>query len=259
MIYTARLEVYALDSPTHGPVYLPHKFQHVVRSQINRLYVTADLALISDFVLIFVVGYNLGKIFVTLRAVNADGIVSFPFALVAVLRFVLHKNIVNLFSLLHCGYDTVNVSARTIFFALIAIFYIYSEFFQRLLVLFFVVFRKRLAFPVGVGNHTIRHTDIFLEIGSNRRDILRYFSESVEIVPRKHKTSLFALSFKSLYNKKRRRYVSEISYVNRSRRTCACRAQKFLLVGIFADKFFRYSLCPMHNNISSLLIFGVFF
>ena len=154
---------------------------------------------------------------------------------------------------MHSLYYTVYVSARTVFFALIAVFDIYTEFFQRFFVFFFIVVGERFAFAVRIGYHRIRHTEIFIEFGIYRRDVFGNFAKTIEIVPRKHKSCLFAPRPQRFDDEKGRGYVPEIAYVYRARRTGARRAQKFFFTRILRYKFVRYSLCPMHTVFLSII------
>ena len=90
VVYAARFEVYAFDAPAHGPVDFPHEFYEMIVAEIDRFGLTADFTSVSYIFGFFVIRQYFGKIFYAVAAINAQRIVIFSFALVAVLRFVLH-------------------------------------------------------------------------------------------------------------------------------------------------------------------------
>ena len=90
MVYSARFEVYALDSPAHGPVDFPHKLNMMIVAHFNRFGFSAQLAAISKRFAVVRNRYNLGYVFAATRTINVYGRVFFAIFLAFVLGFVFH-------------------------------------------------------------------------------------------------------------------------------------------------------------------------
>ena len=226
MILSAGLKVNLLVHPSHCPVYLPTKLAVEVLKEVELSRMTATARKLRLGAVLVYRG-NLCKVRTTLGTENTDGIVirlvsvvlraSFFLGLGHILCLEGVENLEYLASVAERLDKIISVLARTVHLCLISAIqldtergYSAKEFILKVLCVIFVTAPR-------VWNVNVGAADVFVvSVAYHRLNVCGDLTATVKLVPRNKKASLFALLFKSLYNEKACRYISEVSDVNRA-------------------------------------------